>query len=209
MAYFDPRKATVLIVDASAVGVGALLTQDGKFNAYASCALSDVENRYTRIQRWRLRLQTYDFDVKYKSGKSNAADYMSRHPNINEANRTDHYDVAEEFVNYISENAIPKAMTIEEIALESKADTNIQYIIKAVKSGSWENSYDNKTLDTFSRLKNELTIVNTDKGEILMHDNRIVIPHKLTDRFITLAHERSSGNCANKTVTKGKSLFPE
>ncbi|CAC5414198.1 unnamed protein product [Mytilus coruscus] len=54
-----------------------------------------------RIQRWRLRLQTYDFDVKYKSGKSNAADYMSRHPNINEANRTDHSEVAEEFVNYI------------------------------------------------------------------------------------------------------------
>ncbi|CAC5374989.1 unnamed protein product [Mytilus coruscus] len=142
MAYFDPRKATVLIVDASPVGVGALLTQDGKVNAYASRALSDVEKRYSqtereglaivwaiehfhlylyghkftlvtdhqpleyifnnpkskppaRIQRWRLRLQTYDFDVKYKSGKSNAADYMSRHPNINEANRTDHYDVAE------------------------------------------------------------------------------------------------------------------
>ncbi|CAC5404381.1 unnamed protein product [Mytilus coruscus] len=70
---------------------------------------------------------------------------------------------------------------------------NIQYVIKAVKSGSWENSYDNKALDTFSRLKNELTIVNTDKGEILMHDNRIVIPHKLTDRVITLAHEGHQG----------------
>ncbi|CAC5398091.1 unnamed protein product [Mytilus coruscus] len=32
MAYFDPRKATVLIVDASPVGVGALFTQDGKVN---------------------------------------------------------------------------------------------------------------------------------------------------------------------------------
>ncbi|CAC5395689.1 unnamed protein product [Mytilus coruscus] len=270
MAYFDPRKATVLIVDASPVGVGALLTQDGKVNAYASRALSDVEKRYSqtereglaivwaiehfhlylyghkftlvtdhqpleyifnnpkskppaRIQRWRLRLQTYDFDVKYKSGKSNAADYMSRHPNINEANRTDHYDVAEEFVNYISENAIPKAMTIEEIALESKADTNIQYVIKAVKSGSWENSqyvikavksgscensYDNKALDTFSRLKNELTIVNTDKGEILMHDNRIVIPHKLTDRVITLAHEGHQGIVRTKQLLREKVYFP-
>ncbi|CAC5421578.1 unnamed protein product [Mytilus coruscus] len=230
MAYFDPRKATVLIVDASPVGVGALLTQDGKVNAYASRALSDVEKRYSqtereglaivwaiehfhlylyghkftlvtdhqpleyifnnpkskppaRIQRWRLRLQTYDFDVKYKSGKSNAADYMSRHPNINEANRTDHYDVAEEFVN-------------------------IQYVIKAVKSGSWENSYDNKTLDTFSRLKNELTIVNTDKGEILMHDNRIVIPHKLTDRVITLAHEGHQGIVRTKQLLREKVYFP-
>ncbi|VDI29625.1 Hypothetical predicted protein [Mytilus galloprovincialis] len=48
MAYFDPRKATVLIVDASPVGVGALLTQDGRVNAYASRALSDVEKRYSQ-----------------------------------------------------------------------------------------------------------------------------------------------------------------
>ncbi|CAC5375123.1 unnamed protein product [Mytilus coruscus] len=51
MAYFDPRKATVLIVDASPVGVGALLTQDGKVNAYASRALSDVEKRYSQTER--------------------------------------------------------------------------------------------------------------------------------------------------------------
>jgi hypothetical protein len=33
-----------------------------------------------RIERWGLRLQTYNFKVKYKAGKDNPADYMSRHP---------------------------------------------------------------------------------------------------------------------------------
>ena len=33
MAYFDPRKKTVLLVDASPVGLGAVLTQDGKVNS--------------------------------------------------------------------------------------------------------------------------------------------------------------------------------
>ena len=33
MAYFDPRKKTVLLVDASPVGLGTVLTQDGKVNS--------------------------------------------------------------------------------------------------------------------------------------------------------------------------------
>jgi hypothetical protein len=33
-----------------------------------------------RIERWRLRLQPYDFTVTYRPGSNNPADYMSRHP---------------------------------------------------------------------------------------------------------------------------------
>ena len=51
MAYFDPNKETQLIVDASPVGLGALLTQNGKVIAYASRALSDVEKRYSQTER--------------------------------------------------------------------------------------------------------------------------------------------------------------
>ena len=47
MAYFDPRKKTVLLVDASPVGLGAVLTQDGKVNSYGSKAHSSVEKRYS------------------------------------------------------------------------------------------------------------------------------------------------------------------
>jgi hypothetical protein len=32
MSYFDPNKETMLIVDASPVGLAALLTQEGKIN---------------------------------------------------------------------------------------------------------------------------------------------------------------------------------
>jgi hypothetical protein len=33
-----------------------------------------------RIERWRLRLQQCNSEVKYKLGMINAADYLSRHP---------------------------------------------------------------------------------------------------------------------------------
>ena len=56
MAYFDPRKKTVLIVDTSPVGLGAILTQHAKVIAYASKALSSVERRYSQIEREALAI---------------------------------------------------------------------------------------------------------------------------------------------------------
>lgn len=45
-----------LLVDASPVGVGALLVQEGKIVNYASKALNDVEMRYTQIERESLAI---------------------------------------------------------------------------------------------------------------------------------------------------------
>ena len=122
MGYFDTQKDTMLTVDASPVGVSAILAQsardqsDYKVIAYASRSLSNVERRYSQtekealsivwavehfhlflygqpftpitdhkpleiiygspkskpsatIERWVLRLQPYNFTVKYKPGK--------------------------------------------------------------------------------------------------------------------------------------------
>ena len=134
-AHFDTSLTTELTVDASPVGIAAILCQYNKDSreqkkiiAYASRSLTDIERRYSqtekeglalvwgcehfhtylfgssfttvvtdhkalelifnnpksrppaRIERWLLRLLQYDFKVKYKSGASNIADYMSRHP---------------------------------------------------------------------------------------------------------------------------------
>ena len=51
MSYFDPRKQTKIIVDASPVGFRGLLTQEGKVLSYESRALSDVESRYSQTER--------------------------------------------------------------------------------------------------------------------------------------------------------------
>ena len=36
-----------------------------------------------RIERWVLRCQLYDFNVKFEPGRDNPADYLSRHPMTN------------------------------------------------------------------------------------------------------------------------------
>ena len=50
-AYFDMKKTTLLIVDASPTGLGSILIQDSRAIAFASRSLSDVESRYSPTER--------------------------------------------------------------------------------------------------------------------------------------------------------------
>ena len=63
MSYFDPTKQTELIVDASPVGLGAVLAQKTANSnepmhviAYASGSLTDVERRYSQMKREALAI---------------------------------------------------------------------------------------------------------------------------------------------------------
>ena len=57
MAYFDTKKETILTVDASPVGISAILSQkvkgqkDPQVVAYASRALTAVEKRYSQTEK--------------------------------------------------------------------------------------------------------------------------------------------------------------
>ena len=56
LAYFKPGADTVIQVDASGRGLGAVLMQAGKPIAFASKSLSDCEIRYANIERERCSL---------------------------------------------------------------------------------------------------------------------------------------------------------
>ncbi|XP_075724095.1 uncharacterized protein LOC142766130 [Rhipicephalus microplus] len=50
LAYFDPKKPVTLSVDASHMGVGAVLIQAGRPIAFSSRSLSDAQTRYAQIE---------------------------------------------------------------------------------------------------------------------------------------------------------------
>ena len=251
MAYFDKEKETYVTVDASPVGVSAILSQktkktnDEKVLAYASRALTDVEKRYSqtekealaiiwgvehfhlylygnefilvtdhkpleviygnrnskpsaRIERWVLRLQPYSFKVVYRPGKHNPADYLSRHPKRTTLKQQ---KMTEEYVNYIEQSSIPKAMTVEQIKTATDADKTLKGLRAAIKLGQWNYA----VVKPFKALKDELTV--TTNG-IILRGSRIVIPESLQQRAIDIAHETHPGISKTKALLREKIWFP-
>ena len=77
-----------------------------------------------RIQRWKLRLMPCDCKLIYRPGRDaeNPADFMRRHPS---SSQLDKQNLAEDYVNFVCINAVPKAMTHEEIKQETKEGCKI------------------------------------------------------------------------------------
>jgi hypothetical protein len=245
MVYFDQSKHSEVIVDASPVGVSAMLTQEGKVVAYASRALTAVESRYSqtdremltavygvehfhiylfassftlvtdhkpllgivksqkpasaRIERWRLRLMPYDFQFVYRPGKDdlNPADFMSRHP-YSEPKRD---NAAEAFVAFISQNAVPKAMTLENVRSATKEDKILQKVMSAIQSGKWHGDPD---ISPFERFRDEYSIYDG----VILRDHRLVVPSSLQAQVVSIAHHTHQGIVKTKQLIREKVWFP-
>ena len=133
----------------------------------------------------------YDCQLLYRPGRDaeNPDDFMSRHPSTSE---TERQNIAEDYVNYICNNAIPKAMTLPEVKLEIKKDQAMQALIKAIESDQWS---DQET-QVYRKIKDELSVFN----EIVLRDNRIIIPTSLRSNEIDLAHIGHQGIVKTKRL---------
>ena len=249
MAHYDPSAPTQLRVDASPVGLGAVLTQtqDGVTRpiAYASCTLSNVERRYSqtekealavvwgcekyhlylygtdftiytdhkpleviynpkrkppaRIERWSLRLQPYRFQIQYIPGRENPADVLSRLPLSNQQNNE--HSIAEEYINYVVTNAVPKAMTLDQIEKATLTDPVLQRVHACISSGTWPKQSD---LKPFLQVSDELSA----QDGIILRGTRIVMPGELQKATLNLAHQGHQGIVKTKQLLRQKVWWP-
>ena len=252
MAYFDEKSKTEVIVDASPVGLGAILAQEDKRGqrkiiAYASRALTDVESRYSqterealavvwacehfhlyvfgqqftvisdhkplegifnsvrarpnaRIERWSLRLQSYDFVLRYKPGDDNPADFLSRHPVNPAKSKTPHETkVAEEYIALIANHTVPKSMTVNEVREATDSDGILQLLMQAVQTGRWC-----KELEQYHRFRHELSVYDG----LVFRCSRLIIPHSLQQKVIAIAHQAHQGIVKTKQCIREKVWFP-
>ena len=150
-----------------------------------------------RTERWQLRLAPYDFTVRYRPGKDNPADYVSRHPLDNHSVRSS--NAAEEYVNFIAEHAAPVALSLQEIEEATLNDKVLQEVIKCMASDNWQNAKVSLELKVFL-----MFVMSSEDYDVLLRGCRIIIPYVLRHKAIQLAHEGHQGVVKTKSLLRSK-----
>jgi len=215
-SYFDPGCRSVIICDASPIGVSGILSQwtdEGHLLpiTFVSKALTPTQSRWSqiereafaivytverlrvflsgnsfdvitdhkplvtllgkpnvklsaRLERMRLRLAGYVYTIRFEPGRWNAADWMSRHPDAPGENELQRHGEQQPdnndddiYVNFITNNAVPKTMTLDEIQAATRADDTLQQIIKHIELDDWYKSV-NPDTKLFAQIRDELTV---------------------------------------------------
>ena len=165
-----------------------------------------------RIERWNLRLQEYNFSIVHTKGVDNPSDFMSRHPSQDTSNHEE--KLATAYVNFVSNHAVPKAMTLLEIETATKEDETMQKLVELITTNSWESfisrsdqtSVNMSEVKRFAKIRNELSVNND--ASIVLRGTRIVLPAKLRQKAVNIAHEGHQGIVKTKQLLREKVWFP-
>ena len=161
-----------------------------------------TSNLSARMERWMLRKQPFNFIVEYQPGDNNAADYLSRHAeNKGVCKRS---TMADEYVRYVTRQAIPKSISAAKIAEETKKDLDFKYIMSAIATGKWY-PLTTSAIKSFHLVKEELTV--TSEG-IILRGTRICIPPSLQQRVLKQAHDGHMGINRTKALLRTRVWFP-
>ena len=99
-----------------------------------------------------LRLQPYRFTVRYKSGKLNIADPLSRLTQ-HKTEKSKVSKVAEECIRFMAVNAVPGALTAHDIEQESMKDPEMKSLRHAIRTDDWKN------VPQYKHVRNELSTI--------------------------------------------------
>ena len=145
----------------------------------------------SRISRWQLKLQAYDFEINYVKGEKNIADFLSRKPMKSEPSKNDQ---TREYVNFTIKHSTPISLNIHEIREASKNDSTIQSISQALKTGKWDDAKEYKAI------KDELC----ESENIILRENRILLPKAFHEKVIEIAHRGHLGMEKVKQIIRSK-----
>eukprot|EP00794_Sanderia_malayensis_P005006 gene5006-biopygen4073 len=109
--------------------------------------------------------------------------------------------LTEEYVNFSSRYAVPKAMTIKEIENETNTDRALQAVRASIKT----KHSDFDLVRPFKIVKDELTITS---DNITLRGTRIVVPGALQQRAVDLAPDVHQGLVKTKSLLCEKIWLP-
>ena len=109
-----------------------------------------------RIERWLLGMQPYSFNVTYRPGQDNPSDYLSRHPIMTTSTSSRQQKIAEEYIQHISIESVPKSLTLAEIAAETLKDPTLQFATAVYIKTNGTSRTAQKTCSSTETLSNPL-----------------------------------------------------
>merc|ERR1711867_194695 len=89
--------------------------------------------KQARVDRHRMKLEAYRFEMKWEAGNKNPCDYGSRHPP--EGTETGSEDDTEIYVNCMLEDQLSPAITRKMLRRETLKDPTLQQLTKDIGRG--------------------------------------------------------------------------
>ena len=129
-----------------------------------------------------------------KLGAENPADYLYRQPTAKDV-RTQQ-QMMEEYINFIVDSTVPKAITLAEIIKATNEDRTLKGLRAAIRL----------IVEEYKHIKDELSI--NSRG-LILGGTRIVVPLSLRQRAIDIAHEAHLGIQKTKALLREKVWFPK
>ena len=118
-------------------------------------------------------------------------------------------------MNFISSNAVPKAMTLAEIQHATTQDKTLQCVIHLTRNNGWHNlnnlpqeycEANQAELHLFKHIKDDLTVNNG--VTVLLKGSQIVVPMQLREKAVSIAHKGHQGIVKTKQLLREKVWFP-
>lgn len=150
------------------------------------------------MERWILRLQGFKYVVKHIPGDQNIADVLSRLSTM----APEPFDASEElFINEIAQSAaVNIAIRWEELERCSAEDEEIKSILELLDQ------------DRLFELPLQYRVVSKELcrlGNILMRGDRVVVPQRLRDQILKIAHEGHPGSRMMKSHLRSSVWWPK
>ena len=153
-----------------------------------------------RLQRIRVKLQGFSFEVKHVKGKDNPSDYISRCPL--KLTKKDRQKAAkfEKYVNCLFTDLTEEGISVKELTTTAEESETYRKLRESVETGEKE-----MAPARYQKVFEELALW---EG-LVVRDRRLVVPEDLQQRVIESAHQGHQGMVKTKLLLRSKVWFPD
>ena len=148
-----------------------------------------------------LRLQPYRLNLIYRPGKTNPADYLSRHVRWASIPKGKSW-LDDQTYNVVIHAVHSYGLILDELKEETSRDECLQKVINAITTGKWDTIH--KEHSSYWNIRDELSV----SEGLVIRGERIVIPEILQNRVVNIAHASHQGIVKTKALLRETVWFP-